>query len=127
MVQISRQQNGNMTWQQRNPQHRSIVVGTRQHAGGGGLVAANQRDLDLFIGGCSLESSEDNIIEHCASLEITQKSIEVLESKADWYKAYKLTVCATDRDKLLDPTVWPEGVFVRKFFKARVNNRQINQ
>ena len=35
-------------------------------------------------------------------------------------------VCATDRDMLLDPTVWPEGEFERKFFKARVN-RQINQ
>ena len=92
----SRQQNGNTTWQPR-----SRVVGTRQSAGGGGLVAANQRDLDLFIGGCSLESSEDNITEHCASLDITQKSIEILESKANWYKAYKLTACATDRDKLI--------------------------
>jgi len=45
-----------------------------------------------------------------------------LETKASWYKAYKLTVNANDRDKLLTPEAWPEGVFVRKYFKARVTN-----
>ena len=118
-----RQTNGIIT-RQRDPQARNRVVGTRQQTGGG-LAAANQRDLDLFIGGCSLESSETDITDHCSSLGITQKSIVMLETKVDWYKAYKLTVCATDRDKLLEPSVWPEGVFVRKFFKARVNS-QIN-
>jgi len=104
---------------------RRRVIGTSN--GNGALKAAtqNMRQLDIFIGGCSLESSIDDIKNHCSNKGIVVRNICDLETRALWYKAFKLTVNADDREKLLVPEAWPEGVFVRKFFNARGTNDNV--
>jgi len=110
-------------------QRRAKIIGAGR-MDGGSLTAAvqSQHDLDIFVGGCSLDSSIEDITVHCVSLNISVRAVSPLVTKAQWYKAYKLTVAADDRDKLLVPEAWPDGIFVRKFFKARVNTsaRNIN-
>jgi len=109
----------------RRTREQSRVCGTGV-AGTEGLAAATQenRDLDIFVGGCSLESTLDDIKNHCISKNINVKNVCILETKAIWYKAYKVTVPASDRDRLLVPELWPHGVFVRKYYNARNNIRQ---
>jgi len=94
----------------------------------GGLSAAiqAQRNLDIFVGGCSLDSTIEDITVHCVSKNISVKAVCLLETRAPWYRAYKLTVTASDRDKLLVPEAWPDGIFVRKFFTAKTNSSARN-
>ena len=92
---------------------------------GRGLAPAKKRDLDIFVGGCSVESSEQELLDYCEEKNIPQKGIERLLTKSTWHQPYKLTVAAEDRDRLLSPELWPSGIFVRKFFKngsGRQNN-----
>ena len=39
-------------------------------------------------------------------------------------KSFKLTVLAENEDKLLDPSVWPENIRVRRYFYSRHNGRK---
>ena len=49
---------------------------------------------------------------------VTCESVSPADSNA---RSFKVTVSAADRDKLLDPTLWPVGVCIRKFFRYRSN------
>ena len=78
-----------------------------------------QRIMDIFVGGCDKNSSEEGIKKHCENLGIQLMKIEQLTTRSEWYKAYKISMKATDREKLMLPDSWPQGIFVRKYFKPR--------
>ena len=59
-----------------------------------------------------------------SKLGITLRKCESLSSSDDW-RSFKLSMGRDDRDKLLKADVWPEGVFVRKFFKVKSSNNQV--
>ena len=100
------------------PHNEWNIVGVRNHSGRG-LAPAKRRNLDLFVGGCSVDASEEEVKDHCKDLGIEIKAIETLTTKVNWYKPFKITVEAEDREKLLKPDAWAKGIFVRKFFKPR--------
>ena len=56
------------------------------------------------------------------------KEATELPSKSEYYKSFKLSMSYNDREVLLDPYWWPEGVYVRKFFnfKNSFNNNYNN-
>ena len=37
----------------------------------------------------------------------------------DNYKSFKVTLLISDREKLLNPEIWPEGIICRKFYRPR--------
>ena len=121
---IATNANNASTLQQSHPLHRSnaarrnIVVGTSS-ATGSNLVGV-PRVLDIFVGGCGNDTTEADVTEYCSSKGITLKKCEVLPTKSEWYGPYKISVSAPDRDNILKPEFWPQSVFVRKFFKARI-------
>lgn len=90
---------------------------------GTGTVSNNlvgvQRIMDIFVGGCDKSSSEEGIKKHCENLGVQLMKTEQLTTKSEWYKAYKISMKATDREKLMLPDSWPQGIFVRKYFKPR--------
>ena len=45
---------------------------------------------NIFVGGCSLDSSTDDIKSHCDELVITLKLCESLPTKATWFSAFKI-------------------------------------
>ena len=73
----------------------------------------------IFVGGCEKNSSEEGIKKHCENLGIQLMKIEQLTTRSEWYKAYKISMKATDREKLMLPDSWPQGIFVRKYFKPK--------
>ena len=77
------------------------------------------RVLDVFVGGCGLESNVEQIKSHCESQGIVVINCVHLDSRSEWSKSFKISVNLPDRDKLLDPALWPNGIFVRKFYKPR--------
>ena len=96
------------------------IVGTRK--GTSGNMIGAQRVYDVFVGGCGLNSTALELQNYCNSSGVSVKKIESLPTKSEWYKAYKISISASDREILLDPNFWLEGIFVRKFFKPREKN-----
>ena len=98
---------------------------------GTGTVSNNlvgvQRMMDIFVGGCDKNSNEDGIKKHCETLGIQLMKVEELTTKSEWYKAYKISMKATDKDKLMLPDSWPQGIFVRRYFKPRTVNNTTEQ
>ena len=84
-----------------------------------GLMAAGERDLDLFLGGCSVETTEEQIKAHCTANGFRNVKVDRLQTKAN-YGAFKITATASARDELLKPELWPQGLFVRKYYAAKV-------
>ena len=63
-------------------------------------------DISLeFINSESPNTSKDVIINHIASKGIHVVKCEKIVGKADWYVPFKVTVKASDRDKLLNPDI----------------------
>lgn len=97
------------------------LFGTRNSQTPGGL-RGSRRPMDLYIGRCELDTTVKNVIDHCKSAcNIDVIDCSELIVKSSMFKAFKISVTLRERNILLDPECWPEGVVVRKFYKARVN------
>ena len=92
------------------------VIGTKTATGG---LSGASRIFDLFVGGCGLETTEAEVVKYCGDNQIVIKKCESLSTRSEWYKSFKISVEYVDREKLLSADFWPEGVIIRKFFKAR--------
>ena len=97
--------------------HHNVVKGTKASTSGG--LASTEKVFDVYVGGCSPDSTVQQMEEFCVGNGITLKRCELLSQNNDWVKSYKISIRAQDRDKLLEGDFWPEGLYVRKFYKAR--------
>lgn len=102
--------------QTQNFQRRNIS-GTKQ--GSTSRLTGVERVYDLFLGGCKLDTTPDDVVDYCKFSDIDVKKCEQLSSKSEWYSCFKLSVLYDDREKLLIAEFWPKGSFVRRFFKPR--------
>ena len=93
----------------------------------GGEFSGVERNLDIFVGGSNPNTSEDVIVNHIASKGIQVVKCEKITGKVDWYVPFKVTVKASDRDKLLNTDIWPCNFFVRKFRKPRLRSDMLRQ
>ena len=59
------------------------------------------RVCNLFVGGCSLETTESDISGHCSELGVVLSECENLATKAGWYKAFRIVADDSKRDDLL--------------------------
>ena len=108
-IQASRNQHGPRT-------RRNIIVGTKNSDS---VIGGGERVLDIYVGGCGKECTTENITSYCDEHGISIKKCELLQSSSEWNRSFKVSATANDRDKLLLGEFWPQGIFVRRFFKAR--------
>ena len=80
------------------------------------------RILDIFVGGCGLQSSANDISDYVKKKGFDCLKCTQIESKSEWRKCYKVSVNADDRDLLLNADYWPKGIHVGKFFKPKSNS-----
>ena len=105
---------GTRTYRNRNIKGtKSIDIGENRKLLGAPMI------VDVFVGGCSLDSTKELMEEHCTDYGVDVKNCEPLPTKSMWYKCYKVSVDIGERDKLMNPDLWPVGVYVRKNFKAK--------
>ena len=101
----------------------------RSNIAGEGLavpgLSTGQRVLDIFVGGCSVDSTMATISDYVSNKGVPPLKCTDLASRSEWHKCYKLSVNAENRDKLLDPNFWPTGIFVNKYFRPK-NMSNIN-
>ena len=95
------------------PPRRAPLRGTRTESAG--LVAA-VRTLDVFVSGCGLDTTEDCISAYCRNNGVAVNKCESLPTRSRWCKCFKINVNSVDRDRLMSPELWPEGIVIKKFF-----------
>ena len=78
------------------------------------------RVADLYLGNCELEVSSESISDYIfKEMNIVVNKCEPLASRNVNSKSFKVTLNLADRQKLLSPDVWPEGIICRKFYSSR--------
>ena len=93
------------------------VVGMKKNHGNNVLRSA-KRVGDLYIGNCDLEVTADSLSAYIlAETGIKISACEMLESRSNVSRSFKVTLNMNDRKRLLDPDVWPEEILCRKFYK----------
>lgn len=104
----------------RNFETRNSVFGTKINCS---KFTGAPRILDVYIGRCNKDTVNDNIFEHCVEAGIRPVKCEALPIKSEWYCSFKLTVNASDRETLMTPDFWPDGIVARKYYRPRVAKR----
>lgn len=95
------------------------VIGLKKTINQGGLKGA-KRSLDLFIGNCDLQVTEDLLKQYILNeLNVKIDKCQSLTTQSTVSRAFKVTLNVSDRQKLLNPELWPEDVICRKFFSPR--------
>ena len=101
----------------------NVVKGSKQSTG---ALKGVRDSKDLYVGRCNPDvKTEDikNYVKDEAGIDVIYCCII---SKDDApVKAFKITVIAEDADKLLDPSIWPNNIRVRKYF-SRTSGRNSN-
>ena len=75
---------------------------------------------DLYIGRCNKDVKDDDIITFMKNdIKIEAITCSQISREEAPVKSFKITVQAEDVEKLLDPSIWPQNICVRKYFQRR--------
>lgn len=98
------------------------IVGTKTTSNNSqNALLGVKRVFDIFVGGCPKDTQSAAISAYCVENGVTTLKCESLATKSEWSASFKLSVNACEREKLLCADFWPEGMFVRKYFRARAS------
>ena len=117
----SSRQNGPKTSGNFNASRKNLIMGKKKNSSG---IGGGLKIFDIYVGGCNPDCTEENITSYCRENGISIKKCEGLSSTHEWSKSFKVSSTLEDREKLLDGEFWPEGVHVRKFFRAKSSATQ---
>ena len=87
---------------------------------GNGSLIGVERIFDLYLGGCATQTSESDVLSHIRDQCNIEAKCEELQCSSNYFKAFKITVKASEKEKLLSASIWPRGVFINNYFKPRV-------
>ena len=96
------------------------IVGMKKN--NSSVIKSAKKQGDLYVGNCDLEVTTDSL----SSYILKETGIRVvacveLETRSTISKSFKVTLNMQERQKLLNPDVWPEEIICRKFYKPRKN------
>ena len=89
----ARSRDGRQTAHDRETSNRHMYSAGTRTANTSRIVGV-ERVFDNFIGGCDLNTTEKNILSHCASNDDAPKHCESLGTRSYWCKQLKLLVNA---------------------------------
>ena len=80
--------------------------------------------MDVYVGRFDSSVTCDDMKSYINDeISVNMISCICLSSADAQVKSFEVTVYAEDRDMLLDENLWPENVFVRKYFSSKNNDR----
>ena len=89
------------------------IIGSKKTTGSVPLRSA-VRVGDLYIGNCDFDATVDSLAQYIVEeMKINVTNVEQLSSRIMSSKSFKVTVNMNDRQRLLSPDVWPEGIICR--------------
>ena len=105
------------TVQKSDRRRKDIIKGTRK---GNGLFKGVSGNCDLYVGKCDKSVTIDTIMEYIkVEYDINVISCECLHNNRDDINSFKVTLSFEDRNKMLNPNLWPENILVRKYFSGK--------
>ena len=100
---------------QNNRRSSGSVKGIKQVTGT--QFRSAKKYLDVYIGNCDTDIDPVIVKNYVLKyINVNVAECQVINAN-NFKKSFKITVLSTDRDKLLDPSVWPKGIICRKFYK----------
>lgn len=91
------------------------LVGTGQSVPG---VKAVPKKSFIYVSRFAPETTVDSVKGVVSSL-CQEVECEQLRSKyPQFYSSFKITVNAANKDKVMDPGIWPAGIYINRFFRA---------
>ena len=84
-------------------------------------MKAVKRTADVFLGRVEKSMKVEEIVQYIKdNFEIEVENIEALKIRTDKFNAFKITVLSTDRERLFNSELWPEGMVVNKYYNRKV-------
>ena len=85
------------------------------------FMKAVKQTADIFLGRVDRSVKTEEITQYIKdSFNVVVENIEVLKIRTDQFNAFKITVLSTEREKLFNSDLWPEGMVVNKYYNRRV-------
>ena len=98
------------------------IIGSRKSSGDGVMKSA-PKIVDLYVGNVNLGVTEEIVTRYVKDeTDVSINKCTALKTRNPNYTSFKISVSLKDRDTLLSPDVWPEGVICRKFRSPRSFN-----
>jgi hypothetical protein len=95
------------------------IKGTKDINNTGASFLAAKKIIDIYIGGCDLNTSSEGLKNFCEQQDVTVSAVYELNVKGRWYKSYKLSIDIKFENIIMDPEFWYEGIIIRKFINFR--------
>ena len=117
--------NENQQWTKVNhrKKHKSTLKGSKLVSG---LFNGVQDSKDLYVGRCNPLAKDEDIKKYIQDeLKVKVLACNVISKTESPAKAFKVTLNSDDIEKLLEASIWPKGIRVRKYF-SKSNERKPN-
>ena len=83
---------------------------------GNGSLMGVERPFVLYLGEFAIQTSEIDVFSHIRDQCNIETKREALQCSSCYFKAFKITVKASEKEKLLSASIWLGGVFINKLF-----------
>ena len=91
------------------------VFGSKKSLGDG-IMRSAPKLVDIYVGNVNLGVTDEIVAKYVRDeTNMTIEKCTALNIRNPNYSSFKISVCLKDRETLLSPDVWPEGVICRKF------------
>ena len=117
--------NENQQWTKVNyrKKHKSALKGSKLVSG---LFNGVQDSKDLYVGRCNPLAKDEDITKYIQEeLKVKVLACNVISKTESPAKAFKVTLNSEDIEQLLEASIWPKGIRVRKYF-SESNERKPN-
>ena len=112
---------GFMLVQKKQKKFNPTVVGSKKNPQTA-IVKGAKRFEDLYIGNCDLQVTVESLSLYISKeMGVKVQKCEALETRSTVSKSFKVSLNINDRQKLLNPDIWPEDIICRKFYNPRQN------
>lgn len=90
--------------------------------------ATDNRKVDIYVGGLDAKHGIKDINDHLSKQGLSACSIRILSTQREW-RSFVVTVLKSHEAKIMDATLWPNGVNIRHFHpsKSRSSNQNNDQ
>lgn len=116
---VSNDDSGYTMVDRRNRKKKSFITGNKTSCGAFKGAAATR---DFYVGRCDTGVQEKDVFDFVKNtIKVNIISCETLSKSGASVKAFKIKIHAEDSEKVVNDSVWPENIRVRKYYNSSVN------
>ena len=79
-----------------------------------------RQTFDVYIGRCDKSVKEEDLVVYMKNeLKVNVVDCLCLSSSEYYFKSFKVTIFAENKDVVFTPDMWPENITVRRYFRAK--------